>query len=44
MISTILELVGFGCLVAAAALLSPILGLALAGLVLVLIGYLAGGS
>lgn len=40
MISTLVELAGFGCLVAAAMLVSLILGLAVAGACLLLIGYL----
>jgi phosphate/sulfate permease len=39
MLSTLIQLAGFGCIVATAALVSPILGLAVAGIVLLLIGH-----
>jgi phosphate/sulfate permease len=43
-ISTLVELGGFGLLIVAAWMLSPILGLALAGCVLLLVGYIVGGN
>lgn len=42
MISTVVELVGFACLIYAGWMVSPVVGVALAGLVLLLIGYLTG--
>lgn len=43
MISTLLELAGFGCLVAAAWLWCPLVGLVAAGAVLVLVGFAVDG-
>ncbi len=41
-LTTVLELAGFGALVVAGALIAPALGFAVAGVSLVTIGYLLG--
>ena len=43
MVSTLIQLAGFGCLVCAAWLVSPVVGIGVAGVVLLLIGHAADG-
>jgi hypothetical protein len=43
MLSTLIQLAGFACLVVAAAIVSPELGIASAGVALLVIGHAADG-
>lgn len=43
MISTLIQLAGFACLVVAAAMVSPVLAIAVAGVSLIVIGHAADG-